>query len=122
VAVVLAHEWGHVIQDRLGLDDPNRLDQLSEKARIRDNVLQEHQADCYAGVWLWHYFHDKLEFTPADSDRNKAVHAIVEVADSGTSADERFEKGAHGDALKRMQNLLLGFEQGREACQEIVSA
>jgi predicted metalloprotease len=121
VAVVLAHEWGHVIQNRLGLDDPDRLKRFSEKERTRDNVLQEHQADCYAGAWLWHYFKDDLGFTPADDDRNKAVHAIVEVADSGTSADERFEKGAHGDALQRMQNLLRGFdEQGRDACRELV--
>jgi hypothetical protein len=123
VATVLAHEWGHVIQNRLGQDDPERLRRLSNKERIVLRVNQEHQADCYAGVWVWHYFHDDaaIGFEPDPTDRNKAVHAIVDVADPWTTSDEQFEEDAHGDALKRMQDLLLGYERGQEACQQLVT-
>jgi hypothetical protein len=123
VAIVLAHEWGHVIQNRLGLDDPERWEKLSAEDQRKEQADQEHQADCYAGVWLSHYFHDDVAaigFAPDPTDRNKAVHAIVDLADPWTTSDEQVEEGAHGDALKRMQDLLLGYERGQEACQQLV--
>jgi predicted metalloprotease len=127
VAVVLAHEWGHVIQDRLGLNDQERWERLSPEAQKRDPVNQEHQADCYAGVWLRHFYDDGDNANadtvrPADTDRNKAVHALVDIADPYTSWGERFVESAHGDALRRMQHLLLGYEDGRSACQALLPA
>ena len=41
VALVLAHEWGHAIQDRAGNDD-------------EQTVYLEQQADCFAGAFLDH--------------------------------------------------------------------
>ena len=125
VAVVLAHEWGHVIQARLGLFDQDRWEKLSEWEQKRQPVIKEHQADCYAGVWLRHLYkdHDRVGahgLLPADTDRNKAVHAIVDVADAFTSSAERFERSAHGDSLKRVESLLLGFNEGHQKCRALL--
>jgi Putative neutral zinc metallopeptidase len=110
VAVVLAHEWGHVIQARVA---PQK------------GINEEYQADCYAGVWLAHLYNDPEKvaggIVPAGSDRNKAIHAIVDVGDAFTSFGERLED-THGDALQRMQNLLLGFNRGRASCQTLEAA
>jgi predicted metalloprotease len=125
VAVVLAHEWGHVIQARLGLFDQDRRERLSDEERKRQPVVMEHQADCYAGVWLRHLYddHDSVAangLLPAETDRNKAVHAIVDTADAFTSSAERFDESAHGDALKRVEYLLLGFGGGHQTCRDLL--
>lgn len=122
VAVVLAHEWGHVIQSRHGVYTRARWDQLSPEARRQDPVKREYQADCYAGVWLAHYYADadKTNVVPFATDRNKAVHAIVDIGDRFTSTAESFRQGAHGDALKRMENLVLGYQQGQPACRTLL--
>jgi predicted metalloprotease len=125
VAVVLAHEWGHVIQARLDLVDQDRRERLSDDEQNRERVVKEHQADCYAGVWLRHLYDDRDRVAargllPADTDRNKAVHAIVDIADAFTSSAERFEKSAHGDALKRVEYLLLGFNKGHRRCRTLL--
>jgi len=126
VAVVLAHEWGHVIQARLGLFDHDRWEKLSDEGRKQQPVFMEHQADCYAGAWLQHLYddHDHAwvaahKLLPADTDRNKAVHAIVDIADAFTSSAERFEESAHGDAVKRVESLLLGFNGGHQKCRSL---
>ncbi|MEO6987085.1 MAG: neutral zinc metallopeptidase, partial [Aquihabitans sp.] len=45
VAVVMAHEWGHVIQERAGVDEPT--------------IVAELQADCFAGAWVRHVRFDR---------------------------------------------------------------
>jgi hypothetical protein len=40
VALVLAHEWGHAIQERFGFDDS-----------ANPTIVSELQADCLAGAW-----------------------------------------------------------------------
>ena len=51
MAYVLAHEYGHHIQDLLGLLDTSG----SSKAKVRraSSVFTELQADCLAGVWVY---------------------------------------------------------------------
>ena len=123
VAVVLAHEWGHVIQGRLGLFNKERWKNLSADDQKADPVKKEYQADCYAGAWLRHYYEggDEAVVPAAGTDRNKAVHAIVDIADTYSSAAEGFEESAHGDALKRTENLLEGYREGWGAAKRSCS-
>jgi predicted metalloprotease len=124
VAIVLAHEWGHVIQDRLGLNNKERLENLSAADLRAYRVRKEYQADCYAGVWLQHYYQggDEVVVPAAGTDRNKAVHAIVDIADTSSFAAEKLEESAHGDALQRTENLLNGYREGWRSCQAILPA
>ncbi len=52
-ACVIAHEVGHHVQNLLGISDQvyNARRRSSEAESNRLSVMQELQADCFAGVW-----------------------------------------------------------------------
>jgi len=45
IALTLAHEWGHAVQDQAGLTGPT--------------IALEQQADCFAGAWVRHVAGDR---------------------------------------------------------------
>ncbi len=52
---VLAHEYGHHVQNLLGISDQvTRAEQRDPANANRYSVMLELQADCYAGVWSKH--------------------------------------------------------------------
>ena len=102
VAMVLAHEWGHAIQARLGSSLPG--------------VITELQADCFAGSWM-----DRVRDGGAaglhlrSTIIGDAASRILEFRDSpGTSADD---EGAHGSAFDRLGSFQDGLEGGPNACE-----
>ena len=71
--VVLAHEIGHAVHNRLGLDQQRARD----PARY-PTILLEAMADCYAGVALAHFVQQPTSGLPIGlDDRDRALLALV---------------------------------------------
>ena len=97
-AFVLAHEVGHAIQARL-------------PRREALGVLNELQADCFAGAWAAHVAEQGL-LDPGDLD--EATLAVFSARDvPGTAfTDPR----AHGSGFERTRAFADGYESGPSRC------
>lgn len=91
--LVLAHEWGHHIQNTIGL-----LDGLPS-----NNI--ELQADCLAGAWARDL---ATRFGLSESDLMTAVALFISMGDQ-----------THGQGTLRTKMLLDGFYDGSRACFEL---
>ncbi len=103
VGVVMAHEYGHAIQARVG---PSR----------QPTVVLEQQADCYAGAWLADVLAGKSaafkDVTAAQLD--DSVAGMLTLRDEpGVAAQS---EGAHGNAFDRIRALQDGVEEGVATC------
>jgi predicted metalloprotease len=101
VALVLAHEWGHGIQDRAGNGD-------------EQTVYLEQQADCFAGAFLSHVAEggSSLELKPGDLEASLGAMLLLRDAPGQSAADP----SAHGSAFDRISAFQDGFESGAEQC------
>lgn len=113
-AYVMAHEYGHHVQNLTGLAGQVR--QLQQRDPARANALQvamELQADCYAGVWAARN-RDRIE--PGDIEEGmRAAHAVGDdtlMRNAGRRPVE--EAFTHGTSAQRMQWLRIGLETGNE--------
>lgn len=90
---VLAHEYGHHVQDLLGtMAQVDRLRQRDPGSDNRYSVLLELQADCYAGVWAAH----------ATQTKDAAGHPIFTQVTAQNVQDAVNAAGAVGDdAIQR---------------------
>ena len=122
-AYVLAHEYGHHVQDLLGTMGKVR----TQQGRNSDAVRLELQADCYAGMWT-------KAATSADDaggepyivdltqdDISRALDAAAAVGDDRiqrkTSGRVDPDSWTHGSAESRMRWFSTGLEKGTlEAC------
>jgi len=123
---VLAHEWGHHIQNVLGTMDG--LDQ-SATGPDSDSVRLELQADCYAGSWVGAATQtdDGTGTTflePISSEElEQALSAASAVGDDriqGTEANS--ESWTHGSSEKRQEWFTAGYEGGPSACDTFAVA
>lgn len=103
VALVLAHEWGHAIEDRAGNAG-------------QPTILKELQADCFAGAWLARVANGDAEKIKLEGGNlDAALAAMLNFRDPvGTAADE---EGAHGSGFDRANAFQVGFDGGAEACE-----
>jgi predicted metalloprotease len=103
VGVVMAHEYGHAIQSRLG-------------ATGQPTVVLEQQADCYAGAWLADVQAGRSTAfkKPSATQVDNTVAGILMLRDQpGTPA---LAEGAHGNAFDRVRALQEGVQQGVAKC------
>lgn len=112
MAYVLAHEYGHHVQNLLGIDDQVREAQrgASQEEANALSVKLELQADCFAGIWARSAFEDqRLE----DGDLDEAIDAAEAVGDDaiqGSNANQ--ESFTHGSSAERKRWFRTGFDSG----------
>lgn len=116
-AYVLAHEFGHHIQNLTGT--MRKVQGAGQGTGPKSSgVRLELQADCYAGAWFKHATNDPnspiAEITQDDLDR--AVDAAASVGDDRiqqkTQGQVRPESWTHGSAANRQKWLGIGFKTG----------
>jgi len=103
VAVVVAHEWGHAIQDRAAFSGAS--------------VTTELQADCFAGSWVKHVNDgDSERFSVTTDQLDEALAGVLSLRDApGGQADD---PSAHGSGFDRVGAFQDGFEHGVTNCAE----
>jgi predicted metalloprotease len=120
---VLAHEYGHHMQNLLGTAaEVQRESERDPSAANALSVRMELQADCFAGVWAKHATETKdakgnaifKSLTQADMDQ--AIEAAAAIGDdkiqqqSGGRVDE--SKFTHGTSEQRKSWLTKGYTSG----------
>jgi predicted metalloprotease len=131
---VLAHEYGHHIQDIIGTEAAmRRVEQRDPASANRLSVMLETQADCYAGVWAKHATstadtHGTPIFTSITStDIQDAIAAAGAVGDDaiqkkmgGQVNESAF---THGSSAQRERWFSTGYSSGDpKACNTFGSA
>jgi predicted metalloprotease len=101
IGIVMAHEFGHAIQERADV--------------VGDTIMTELQADCFAGAWTGDVAEGNSEyFELTIEDLDKAIAGFLELRDGvGTDAAD---PAAHGTGFDRIGAFSEGFEEGVEHC------
>jgi predicted metalloprotease len=114
--VVLAHEFGHALQQRLGGSSGG----IGASTEI-PTILSEGQADCYGGFFLRQVRDGRLPDLRADADGvDSAMAALVTFRDPvGTGASDA---AAHGNAFDRVSSFQTGFDGTASSCSGMTVA
>lgn len=101
VGFLLAHEYGHFVQDRLGIDREFPL-----------TIEAELSADCLAGAWLGAMDRKVERFDRVDYGALAA--GLLNVADP--RGVPWVDPSAHGRANQRSRAVIVGARDGHRAC------
>jgi predicted metalloprotease len=114
---VIAHEYGHHIQNLLGMSDQvHSLQQQNPGQANQLSVRLELQADCYAGVWAAKN-RDRLDPGDMESGLNAAHQIGDDTLMRNAGQRPSPENFTHGTSAQRMRWLRKGLESGNEdAC------
>jgi len=119
-AYVIAHEFGHHVQDELGIMDQVSQQQQSNPSNANDlSIRLELQADCLAGVWAHSVYTtpDQADVESiTDKDVQDALNAAAAVGDDriqeqATGTIDK-ESWTHGSAAQRSTWFNNGFKGG----------
>ena len=113
-AYVIAHEFGHHVQNLLGIDDDVRSAASRDPDAANDlSIAQELQADCFAGVWGHAAFNDQLL---EQGDLEEGIDAAASVGDDRiqkqTTGRVNPESWTHGSSAQRVEWFRRGFDTG----------
>ena len=124
-AYVIAHEFGHHVQDALGTMDKVGQQQQSNPGQGNElSIRLELQADCYAGVWahsVWANPDNENVESITQADIKQGLDAAAAVGDDriqqqATGTIDK-ESWTHGSSEQRTHWFTEGFQQGKiESC------
>ena len=102
-ALVMAHEYGHAIQARVGYPGTS--------------ILTETQADCLAGAWTaWVAAGEAQHTSIREAELDEVLGGYLQLRDPvGT---RQGSEQAHGSFFDRVSAFQEGFDAGAEACRE----
>jgi uncharacterized protein len=112
---IIAHEYGHHIQNLVGINDKVQQAQQSDPGRANQySVAMELQADCFAGMWVGDVASRGLLDSASEID--EALNAAAGVGDDRIQekTQGRIDKEAwtHGSAEQRQTWFTRGFNSG----------
>jgi predicted metalloprotease len=104
LGIVMAHEYGHALQDRIRFD-------------IDSTIGFEQQADCFAGAWAqWVEAGEAQNFDLELDDLDKSLAGFLNLRDSPNTS--LLDPAAHGTGFDRVSAFQDGFFNGADRCAE----
>jgi uncharacterized protein len=113
---IMAHEFGHHLQNVTGIERQVRQSQATDRANANKyGVAMELQADCFAGAW-GRMADDRGNVTVTDAEVRQAQGAASAVGDDriqeASGIQVTPETWTHGSAKQRESWYLVGFNTG----------
>jgi predicted metalloprotease len=120
---VLAHEYGHHVQDVLGTEaEMRRRQERDPDSANQESVKLELQADCYAGAWAHAASNtvdkdgDKIFKSLTETDVQEGIQAAGQIGDDALQkqggGQVNPEQFTHGTSEQRQRWFRVGWESG----------